>query len=98
MKIPSPQEMDGYDIRNSATHRCRVSDIIDHFLVAVKTKDFHAFSDQRTNMVMFSTRADYSREAAFNDAVKQLNEVGWCVHYRKQTSAQGWFHAIIWEP
>lgn len=95
--IPSPKELDSFSLDGSATHQRRVEVIVDRFITACKTSDF-IFSDQRTHTVMFPVNEDYSKDAAFADAIKRLKEAGWQVHHTHHGSAMGWFHAIIWEP
>ncbi len=96
--IPTPAEIPGWNLSESETHGNRVSRILDEFLTAVRTNDFNVFSTDERKVVFFPAEADYTKAAAFDEAVERLKARGWKVSWDRHISAMGWFNAIFWTP
>lgn len=96
MIIPKPQDIGAFEPMESPTHKHRVETIIDRFLLAVRTKRFHYLSKDDFAVIMFPVNEDFSKQEAFDDAVKALNEAGWNVTSRTMSCPNGWFYALTY--
>lgn len=97
MKIPSPKEIGTWPLSQSVTHTARVDTVLDRFLTAVATGDFHYTSTSESRVVMYPVNADYCKDVVWNDAVKALKEAGWNVRHSMMSCGHGTFNAIVLE-
>lgn len=95
--IPTPDQIGSFDLMDSATHQSRVDTVLDRFITAVATGDFHYISSVTEAVVMYPAEGDYCKPEVWKDAIACLQGAGWKVRHAVRTCANGWFNGIMLE-